>query len=186
MRATFTAFGMAKRPGRSIANDAGFQDVLKARAGAICFVAKSWDYHVRLALGATNEENLSSIRQSVAAARSASREALVDCEHFFDGFKANPSYALACARAAYDAGARWVVLCDTNGGTMPQEVESIVRDVARTVPGTHLGIHAHDDTGQAVANSLAAVMAESATSRERSTASASAVATPISSPSSRR
>jgi 2-isopropylmalate synthase len=158
MRAIFTAFGMVKRPGRSIANDAGLQEVLKAKASAICFVAKSWDYHVRLALGATNDENLASIRQSVAAARSASREALLDCEHFFDGYKANPAYALACAEAAYDAGARWIVLCDTNGGTMPQEVEGIVREVVRTVPGSHLGIHAHDDTGQAVANSLAAVM----------------------------
>ncbi len=158
MQAIFTAFGMVKRPGRSVSNDAGLQELLRAHAAAICFVAKSWDYHVRLALGTTNEENLASIRQSVAAARGAGKEVLVDCEHFFDGYKANPAYALACARAAYDSGARWVVLCDTNGGTMPQEVEAIVREVARSVPGSHLGIHAHDDTGQAVANSLAAVM----------------------------
>ncbi len=158
MRATFTAFGMVKRPGRSVSNDAGLRELLKARAAAICFVAKSWDYHVRLALGTTNEENLTSIRQSVAAARGAAKEVLVDCEHFFDGYKANPAYALACAGAAYESGARWVVLCDTNGGAMPQEVEAIVREVARSVPGDHLGIHAHDDTGQAVANSLAALM----------------------------
>ena len=85
---------------------------------------------------------------------------MVDCEHFFDGFKANPDYALACARAAYDAGARWVVLCDTNGGTQPSEVRDIVgKVIAAGIPGDHLGIHAHDDTGQAVANSLAAVEA---------------------------
>ena len=82
---------------------------------------------------------------------------LVDCEHFFDGYKANPDYALACAKAAYDSGARWVVLCDTNGGTLPAEISEIVRTVTKTVPGDHLGIHAHNDTDQAVANSLAAV-----------------------------
>ena len=95
----------------------------------------------------------------MAAAREAGREVLLDCEHFFDGYKANPDYALACAKAAYDAGARWVVLCDTNGGTLPEEVEAIVAEVAKVVPGDHLGIHAHDDTEQAVANSLAAVRA---------------------------
>src|SRR5262249_15285369 len=87
------------------------------------------------------------------------REVLLDCEHFFDGFKANPAYALAVAKAAYDAGARWVVLCDTNGGTLPREVSDIVARVTQTVPGDHLGIHAHNDTEQAVANSLAAVLA---------------------------
>ena len=92
--------------------------LLRAKAKAICFVAKSWDYHVRVALGCTNEENLDSIRQSVEAAAAAGKEVLLDCEHFFDGYKANPAYALACAKAAYDAGARWVVLCDTNGGTL--------------------------------------------------------------------
>ena len=90
----------------------------------------------------------------------AGKEAMVDCEHFFDGFKANPDYALACASAAYDAGARWVVLCDTNGGTQPSEVRAIVgKVIASGIPGDQLGIHAHDDTGQAVANSLAAVEA---------------------------
>ncbi|MBA5779380.1 citramalate synthase [Stappia sp. F7233] len=157
--AVFTAFGMTKRAGRSVSNDPGVQALLDARSDAICFVAKAWDYHVRVALETTNEENLVSISESVEAATAAGREALVDCEHFFDGYKANRDYALACAKAAYDAGARWVVLCDTNGGTLPNEVREIVADVARVVPGDHLGIHAHDDTGQAVANSLAAVEA---------------------------
>ena len=113
-----------------------------------------------MALGCTNEENLDAIRASVEAAVAAGKEAMVDCEHFFDGYKANPDYALACARAAYDAGARWVVLCDTNGGTQPSEVRAIVgKVIAAGIPGDHLGIHAHDDTGQAVANSLAAVEA---------------------------
>jgi 2-isopropylmalate synthase len=157
--ATLTAFGMTRRPGRSASNDPGLAALLDAHARAICFVAKSWDYHVRVALETTLEENLASIRDSVAAAKAGGREVLLDCEHFFDGYKANPDYALACAEAAYAAGARWVVLCDTNGGTLPHEVERIVRDVVRRIPGTHVGIHAHNDTEQAVANSFAAIRA---------------------------
>jgi 2-isopropylmalate synthase len=101
--ATFTAFGMTKRVGRSASNDAGLQAVLQAKAKAACFVAKSWDYHVRVALGCTNEENLEAIRDTVEAAKVAGKEVLVDCEHFFDGYKANPAYAIACARTAYEA-----------------------------------------------------------------------------------
>ncbi len=156
-KAMFTAFGMVKRAGRSVSNDAGLQDLLNAKSGAICFVAKAWDYHVRVALGCTNEENLESIRQSVEAAKFAGKEVLVDCEHFFDGYKANPDYALACTKAAYESGARWIVLCDTNGGTMPSEISEIVSVVTKSVPGSNLGIHAHNDTDQAVANSLAAI-----------------------------
>ena len=158
-RATFTAFGMTKRAGRSAGNDPGVQALLQSAATATCFVAKSWDHQVRLALEIEPEENLDTIRETVAAAVEAGKEALVDCEHFFDGFKANPDYALACVRTAIDAGARWVVLCDTNGGTMPPEVGEIVRRVTEVAPGSRLGIHAHDDTGQAVANTLAAVEA---------------------------
>src|SRR3984893_14265333 len=157
--ATFTAFGMTRRPGRSVSNDPGLVALLAAEADAICFVAKSWDYHVRVALETTPEENLASIRDSVRAATAKGREVLLDCEHFFDGYKANLPYALACARAAYDAGARWVVLCDTNGGTLPHEVEKIVGEVCRQIPGDRVGIHAHNDTEQAVANSFAAVRA---------------------------
>jgi 2-isopropylmalate synthase len=157
--AKFTAFGMTKRAGRSAANDPGVAALLEAQADAICFVAKAWDYHVRVALETTLEDNLAGIRESVAAARERGREVIVDCEHFFDGYKANRDYALACARAADEAGARWVVLCDTNGGTLPHEVATIVADVTRVVPGARLGIHAHDDCGCAVANSLAAVEA---------------------------
>ena len=158
-RATFTAFGMTKRAGRSAANDPGLQGVLQAKAAACCFVAKSWDFHVEHALGVSLEDNLDSIRETVAASVAAGRETLVDCEHFFDGYKANPDYALACARTAYEAGARWVVLCDTNGGTTPEEVGEIVGAAGAVVPAGNLGIHAHDDMGLAVANSLAAVRA---------------------------
>ncbi|MBZ9777207.1 citramalate synthase [Mesorhizobium sp. CO1-1-8] len=159
-RAKFVAFGMTKRAGVSASNDPGLASLVQSKSDAICFVAKSWDYHVRVALGCTNEENLDAIKASVEAAIAAGKEALVDCEHFFDGFKANPDYALACARTAYDAGARWVVLCDTNGGTQPSEVRAVVEKVVLSgISGDHLGIHAHDDTGQAVANSLAAVEA---------------------------
>jgi 2-isopropylmalate synthase len=157
--ATFTAFGMTKRAGRSVANDPGFQATLQAKAGAICLVAKAWDYHVRVALGISNEENLVGIRQSIEAVAKSGREAMLDCEHFFDGYKANRAYALAVARIAHEAGARWVVLCDTNGGTLPDEIAAIVADVVKHVPGSHLGIHTHNDTENAVANSLAAVRA---------------------------
>src|SRR6478752_5471904 len=156
---TFTAFGMTRRPGRSASNDPGLAALLNAKADAVCFVAKSWDYHVKVALETTDEENLSSIRDSVRAAKVKGREVVLDCEHFFDGYKANRDYALAVAKAAYEEGARWVVLCDTNGGTLPHEVEAIVSEVVRHIPGTHLGIHTHNDTENAVANSLAAVRA---------------------------
>ncbi|MFZ0398607.1 MAG: citramalate synthase [Methyloceanibacter sp.] len=157
--AKLTAFGMTKRPGRSLANDPGFQAVLAAKAPAICLVAKTWDFHVDVALGISPEENLQAIAESVAAVVASGREALLDCEHFFDGYKANPDYALACAKAAYDAGARWVVLCDTNGGTLPEEIERIVVEVVQHIPGDHVGIHVHNDTDNGVANSLAAVRA---------------------------
>jgi len=159
LNTTFTAFGMTRRPGRSASNDPGLAALLEAKAEAICFVAKSWDFHVKVALETTVEENLASIRDSVRAAIAKGREVLLDCEHFFDGYKANPSYALACAKTAHEEGARWVVLCDTNGGTLPHEVEAIVSEVVKAVPGDHVGIHAHNDTEQAVANSFAAVRA---------------------------
>src|SRR3979490_1329463 len=139
--ATFTAFGMTRRPGRSTSNDPGLAALLEAKADAICFVAKSWDYHVRVALETTPEENLASICDSVAAAVAKGREVLLDCEHFFDGYKANPKFALACAQAAYEAGARWVVLCDTNGGALPHEVERIVGEGTKRTPGPHAPLH---------------------------------------------
>ncbi len=158
-RARFAAFGMTKRAGRSAANDPGLACLFDADADVITYVAKTWDYHVHVALGCTLDENLEGITQSVEAAVARAREVILDCEHFFDGYKANPAYALACAKAAFSAGARWIVLCDTNGGSLPHEVERIVGEVTAHIPGTHLGIHAHNDTENAVANSLAAVRA---------------------------
>jgi hypothetical protein len=144
--------------GRSAVERSGPRALLDAKADAICFVAKAWDYHVRGRARdhAGGEPRLASATASRRAA--AGREVLVDCEHFFDGYKANPDYALACAKAAYEAGARWVVLCDTNGGTLPHEVEAIVarwRGRPRRPP-RHPRPQRHR---QAVANSLAAVRA---------------------------
>lgn len=158
--AQFTAFGMTKRAGISASNDPGLAGLIASQSDAICFVAKAWDYHVQVALGCTEGENLESITQSIEAAAKAGKEVLVDCEHFFDGWKANPRYALDVANTAIKAGARWVVLCDTNGGTQPSEIAQGVKAlIADGVEGAKIGIHAHDDTGQAVANSLAAVEA---------------------------
>jgi 2-isopropylmalate synthase len=157
--ARLTAFGMTKRPGRSLSNDPGFQALLATKVDAICLVAKTWDFHVDVALGTTLEENLAAIKESTAAVVASGREALIDCEHFFDGYKANPQYALDCAKTAYEGGARWVVLCDTNGGTLPEEIERIVAEVVKLIPCDQLGIHVHNDTDNGVANSLAAVRA---------------------------
>jgi len=158
-KAVFTAFGMTKRSGRSVGNDPGVQAILNSTASAACFVAKSWDHQVQLALGISLEENLRNMAETVKAGVAAGKLVLVDSEHFFDGYKSNAAYALKFVETAVAAGARWVVLCDTNGGTMPSEVRAIVGEVIRRVPGDRLGIHAHDDTGQAVANSLAAIEA---------------------------
>ena len=158
-RAKFTAFGMTRRPGRSVENDPGLAALLDSKPAAVCMVGKTWDYHVDVALGIPREENVRMIADSVAHAATRVGEALFDAEHFFDGYKANRDYALSCVKAAYEAGARWVVLCDTNGGALPHEIEEIVRDVSAHVPGSHLGIHCHNDTENAVANSLAAVRA---------------------------
>ncbi|ROU04273.1 citramalate synthase [Histidinibacterium lentulum] len=159
-RARMTAFGMTKRAGRSAANDEVLAQVVGAGTGAVCLVGKTHDFHVETALGITLEENLENISASLAHLAGLGREALFDAEHFFDGWKANRPYALACLAAAVDAGARWVVLCDTNGGTLPAEIGEIVSDViAAGIPGDRLGIHTHNDTETAVAGTLAAVEA---------------------------
>ena len=159
-RATMTAFGMTKRAGRSAANDDVLAAVLDARTPAVCLVGKTHDYHVTEALGIGLDENLACIADSVAHVVAQGREALFDAEHFFDGYAADPAYALSCLRTALDAGARWIVLCDTNGGTLPARVGEVTRAViAAGIPGERLGIHAHDDTGNAVACSLAAIEA---------------------------
>ena len=157
-RATFTAFGMTKRSGRSAANDDVLAAVLNANTPAVCLVGKSHEFHVTEALGITLEENRQNIADSFAHVVAQGREALFDAEHFFDGYKSNPDYALSCLKAAFDAGTRWIVLCDTNGGTLPHDVAEITTKVIQAgIPGDHLGIHTHDDTGNAVACTLAAV-----------------------------
>ena len=156
-KSIFTAFGMTKKTGRSADNDPGLASLINAETSAVCVVGKAWDFHVKVALGIKNEENLENISETAKHFVKNKREFLFDAEHFFDGYKANPNYAINCLRHAYDAGARWVVLCDTNGGTLPNEVREIVKEVTKVIPGKNLGIHAHNDTENAVANSLAAV-----------------------------
>ena len=158
LKATFTAFGMTKRSGKSAENDEVLSAVLNANTPGVCLVGKTHDFHVTKALGITLEENLKNISDSVRHIVSKGREALFDCEHFFDGYRENPKYALKAAKAAYDAGARWVVLCDTNGGALPAQIFSATKAVIDTgIPGKCIGIHTHDDTEHAVANSLAAI-----------------------------
>jgi len=158
-RARLTAFGMTRRPGRSAENDPGLMGILEPDVPCVCMVGKSWDFHVDVALEIEHDENIRMIADSISLAGTRKEEVMFDAEHFFDGYKSNPDFALACLKAAYDNGARWVVLCDTNGGTLPHEVAEIVGDVTKHIPGTHVGIHAHNDTGNAIANSLAAVHA---------------------------
>ena len=153
-----TAFGMTKRAGRSADNDPGISALINSKAPAICLVGKSWDFHVDVALGISNDENLENISESAKHFVEQKKEFMFDAEHFFDGYKNNPQYALSCLKAAYTQGARWIVLCDTNGGTLPHEISKIVSEVLKQIPGKNLGIHAHNDTGNAVANTLAAVL----------------------------
>ncbi|MBK6467113.1 MAG: citramalate synthase [Rhodobacter sp.] len=160
LAAKMTAFGMTKRVGRSADNDDVLAAVLDAGTKAVCLVGKTHEFHVTTALGVSLEDNRAAIAGTFRHLKAKGREALFDAEHFFDGYRANPAYALSCLRAALDEGARWIVLCDTNGGTLPSEVGRVVAEViASGIPGDRLGIHCHDDTGNAVANSLAAVEA---------------------------
>lgn len=157
--AKLTAFGMTRRSGRSADNDPGLASLLDAGTKSICLVGKAWSKQVENALGITTAENTKMIRQSIEYIAGKKVEPLFDAEHFFDGYKSNPTYALEAIKAAYEAGARWVVLCDTNGGSLPHEIEAIVSEVTKHISGSHLGIHCHNDTDHAVANSLAAVRA---------------------------
>ena len=158
-RATMVAFGRTRRAGRSAANDPGLQAVMAAATPAVCLVGKAWGFHVDVALEIPRDENIAMIADSIAHAVAQGREAMFDAEHFFDGYKADAGFATACIEAALEAGARWAVLCDTNGGTLPGEVGEIVAALATGLGGDRLAIHAHDDTGNAVANSLMALEA---------------------------
>ncbi|MDC1269263.1 citramalate synthase [Amylibacter sp.] len=158
LKATFTAFGMTKRSGRSAENDEVLSAVLNANTPGVCLVGKTHDFHVTKALGITLDENLKNISESIKHIVSKGREALFDCEHFFDGYRENPIYALKAAKSAYDAGARWVVLCDTNGGALPSQIFAATKAlIDYGIPGDFIGIHTHNDTEHAIANSLAAI-----------------------------
>ncbi|NBX66170.1 MAG: citramalate synthase [Proteobacteria bacterium] len=157
--AKLTAFGMTRRVGRSASNDEGLSMVLDSTASVVCLVGKTWDVHVTKALGTTLDDNLKSISESVLRAKETKAEVVYDLEHFFDAWKANKPYALECLKAARAAGADWLVMCDTNGGTFPHEVRQIVGEViAEGFDPAMLGIHTHNDLSCAEANTLEAVM----------------------------
>ena len=158
--AKLAAFGMTRRAGRSADNDPGLNAILVPSVQVVTMVGKSWDFQVTTALGIELDENIRMVSDSIRHARTKVAEVMFDAEHFFDGYKANPAYALEAVKTAYEAGARWMVLCDTNGGTLPHEMRRIVGEViAAGIPGSHLGVHCHNDSDSAVANSLAAVEA---------------------------
>ncbi|MER5782515.1 citramalate synthase [Streptomyces mobaraensis] len=154
--ARLVAFGATRKPGVPVADDPQVAALLASGAPVVTLVAKAHDRHVELALRTTLEENLAMVRETVAHLRAHGRRVFVDCEHFFDGHRANAEYATAVVRAAHEAGADVVVLCDTNGGMLPAQVAGTVSAVLAAT-GARLGIHAQDDTGCAVANTLAAV-----------------------------
>ncbi len=155
----FTAFGMTHRRDLLAHEDAGLNALIKSDTKAICIVGKCWDFHLNQALHISEEENLQMIKGSIEYIVENNKEAIFDAEHFFDGFKANKNFALKVIKCAFKAGARWIVLCDTNGGTLPSEIRDIVTQVAKKISGKNLGIHCHNDSNQAVANSIAAVEA---------------------------
>ena len=157
--AKLTAFGMTKKSEHSAKNDPMLSSLINSKCSSVCLFGKSWDFQVDVALGITNEQNLKNISESAEHIVSSGKEFMFDAEHFFDGYKSNPEYAIACLKSAYDSGARWIILCDTNGGTLPHEVSKIIPEVIKHIPGENLGIHAHNDTENAVANSLVAVQA---------------------------
>ena len=158
-KSSLVAFGMTRRGGRSTENDPGFNAIINAQTDATCLVGKTWDFHVNTALNISMNENLKMIKESLQAASARGREPMFDCEHYFDGFKANSDFALECVKAAFDGGARWIILCDTNGGTLTDDVFEIVSKTKSFLPQANIGIHCHNDIGLAVANSIAAIKA---------------------------
>ena len=156
--ARLTAFGSTRRAGIRAEDDRNLQLLLAAKTPTVALVAKSWDFHVTTVLRATLEENLAMVRDSVAFMKANGKEVVLDAEHFFDGYRANRDYALAVLAAAAEAGADWLVLCDTNGGSLPHQVTATLEDVADRFD-TSLGVHVHNDGELAVANSQSAVAA---------------------------
>jgi 2-isopropylmalate synthase len=158
-KAKLTAFGMTFRPNGEAKTDESLQKVLAAPTKTVCLVGKSWDFHVTETLHTSLEENLRMVAETVAFAKKKNKEVLFDAEHFFDGYAANPGYALEVIKTAFANGARWIVLCDTNGGTLPHVVERTIKKITNHIAGENLGIHCHNDCELAVANSLAAIEA---------------------------
>src|SRR3954471_14995261 len=156
--AKLTAFGMTRKAGGKAAGDPVLRALIEARTPAVCIVGKSWNLHVTEVLGTTLEENLAMIGDSVALLKAEGKEVVYDAEHFFDGFRADREYALAAIKAAADAGADWICMCDTNGGSLPSFIADVVGAVKKAIP-TRLGIHTHNDSDLAVANALAGVEA---------------------------
>ncbi|KJF18288.1 2-isopropylmalate synthase [Acidithrix ferrooxidans] len=154
--ATLVAFGSTMRPGGDVNSDDTLRNMLDANTEAVCMVAKSWDYHVKEALRTTLDEALRMAEESVRYLVERDRRVFFDAEHFFDGYKNNPQFAMAVLRAAQNGGASTLVLCDTNGGSLPFEVERIVREVKSSFP-TQIGVHFHNDSGCATANALTSV-----------------------------
>ena len=153
-----TAFGSTRYPDKKVEDDGVLQALLKTDTQVVTLFGKTWDLHVKDALGTSLDENLRMIFESIGYMKKYRDEVLFDCEHFFDGYKSNPDYALKAIKEAESAGADWIVLCDTNGGTLPSEVRSIFEEVKKTITAK-MGIHAHNDSEVAVANSLTAVQA---------------------------
>ncbi|HWO54183.1 MAG TPA: citramalate synthase [Paenibacillus cookii] len=159
LNAKITAFGSTRRKDSIADQDANLNRIIESGAQAATLVGKSWDFHVHTALQTTLEENLAMIYDSVAYLKRKGLEVIFDAEHFFDGYKNNPEYAVAVLKKAKEAGADWLVMCDTNGGTLPHEIGSIVASFHASVPDANLGIHTHNDCELAVANTLSAVQA---------------------------
>ena len=139
--AKLTAFGMTKKSEHSAENDPMLASLINSKSTSVCLFGKSWDFQVEVALGITNKQNLENISESAKHIINSGKEFMFDAEHFFDGYKDNPKYAISCIKSAYDQGARWIVLCDTNGGTLPHEVSNIISEVIKIIPGKNLGIH---------------------------------------------
>jgi 2-isopropylmalate synthase len=165
--ARITAFGSTRKPGIDPGDDPNLQALLKAKTPSVTIFGKTWDLHVQQVMSNTLEENLAMITDSVEYLKNGDREVIYDAEHFFDGFKANPDYALKTLMAAFDAGAEYIVLCDTNGGSLPIEIKSIIDEVRKAFSIKYaskkdslplkIGIHTHNDSNLAVANSIEAV-----------------------------
>ena len=158
-RSKVVAFGSTRKAGRKAKEDPQIESLIKAETPVITVFGKSWDMHVKDALGTSLEENLEMIGDTVSFLRKYADEVIFDAEHFFDGYNSNPEYALAVIESAVSAGSSWVILCDTNGGMLPDRVYEITRTVIEKFPGVRVGIHAHNDSDTAVANSLMAVKA---------------------------